>query len=95
MDGGSLAARPFVEFVINKQGVILAIEGKSPADLVQLAQAGALIEVDGRRYSVSDLVAIARALRPEGQLIIINAEGKSTNDLVMVVSAAPGKVHLG
>ncbi len=72
----------------------LAIEGKSPADLIQLAQAGARIELDGRRYAVPDLVAIARSLRTEGLLTIINSEGKSTNDLVSVVSAAPGRVTI-
>jgi hypothetical protein len=72
----------------------LSIEGKSPPDLIHLAQAGARIEVDGRRYSVPDLVAIARALRPEGILSIVNAEGKAINDLLSIVSAAPGKVHL-
>jgi len=39
--------------------------------------------------------AIARALRPEGLLTIVNAEGKATNDLVSTVSAAPGKVLVG
>lgn len=77
-----------------KWGVSLAIEGKSPADLVQLAQAGARIEVDGRRYAVPDLVAIARALRPEGMLTVINSEGKATSDLVSIVAAAPGKVFV-
>ncbi len=70
----------------------MAIEGKSPGDLIQLAQVGACLEVDGRRYSVPDLIAIARSLRTEGLLTVVNSEGKATSDLASLVSAAPGKV---
>jgi hypothetical protein len=70
----------------------LAIEGKSPADLVQLALAGGRLELDARRYSVQDLITIARALRPECLMTIANSEGKSTSELVSIVAAAPGRV---
>jgi hypothetical protein len=72
----------------------MAIEEKSPADLVQLAMAGARIVLDGRRYAARDLSTIAKALRQEGLLTIVNCEGKATRELVSVVSAAPGKVML-
>ena len=72
----------------------VAIEGKSPADLVQLALAGGRLELDARRYSVQDLTTIARALRPECILTIANCEGKSTTELVSIVAAAPGRVVL-
>ena len=70
------------------------IEGKSPADLIRLAEAGAHVAVDGRRYAVSDLIAIARALRPKAFLTIANSEGKSTTDLISIVSAAPERVAI-
>jgi len=71
------------------------IEGKSPADLVRLAEAGGRLEVDGRRYSLPDLIAVARALRPQATLTILHCEGKSTAELVSIVSAAPGRVVVG
>jgi hypothetical protein len=74
--------------------VWLAIEGKSPEDLVRLAQAGARLQVDGRRYALDDLVEIAGALTPEGLLNVVNCEGKSTDELGLLVSAAPGRVML-
>jgi hypothetical protein len=50
------------------------------------------LELDARRYSVQDLITIARALRPECVLTIANCEGKSTTELVSVIAAAPGRV---
>jgi hypothetical protein len=72
----------------------MAIEGKSPADLIQLALAGGRLELDARRYAVQDLIAITRSLRPEGVLTIANCEGKSTPELISIVAAAPGRVVL-
>src|SRR5271157_3351409 len=86
-NGGSARPAP-----VQYRGILVAIEGKSAKDLIELAQAGACIELDARRYSAPDLVAIARSLRGECFLTIVNCEGKSTNDLVSVVSAAPGRV---
>jgi hypothetical protein len=73
-------------------GVDVAIEGKSPADLVRLALAGSGLELDGRRYSVPDLTAVARAMRPNCTLVITNSEGKATTDLIALIEAAPGRV---
>ena len=70
------------------------IEGKSPADLMRLAQAGASLRLDARRYGTSDLVMIARALHPHGSLTLANSEGKQTSELISIVSAATGKVMI-
>jgi hypothetical protein len=77
---------------VTELGVDVAIEGKSPADLVKLALAGSGIELDGRRYSVQDLTAVARALKPNCTLVVTNAEGKTTSDLIALVESAPGRV---
>jgi uncharacterized membrane protein len=73
-------------------GGYVAIEGKSPADLVRLALARGGLELDGRRYSVPDLTAVARAMRPSCTLVITNSEGKATTDLIALIEAAPGRV---
>ncbi len=70
------------------------IEGKSPADLMRLAQAGASLRLDGRRYGTSDLVMIARSLHRDALLTLANSEGKQTSELVSIVYAAPGKVTI-
>lgn len=85
-------ARAVSIFDCSSMGVDVAIEGKSPEDLVQIALAGAGLELDARRYSVQDLITIARALRPECIMTIANCEGKSTSELVSIVDAAPGRV---
>jgi hypothetical protein len=72
----------------------MAIEHKSPADLIQLATAGARITLDGRRYAARDLASIAKAMRAEGLLTIVNCEGKATSELMSVVIAAPGRVTI-
>ena len=91
-DGRSLnVGRPQV-LGVSYWGVDVAIEGKSPGDLVRLALAGSGLELDGRRYSVPDLTAVARAMRPNCTLVITNSEGKATTDLIALIEAAPGRV---
>jgi hypothetical protein len=70
----------------------VAIEGKSPADLIKLALAGSGLELDGRRYSTQDLMAIVRALKSNCTLVVTNADEKTTSDLVALAEAAPGRV---
>lgn len=70
------------------------ISGKSAPDLVLLAEAGASMSVDGRRYATADLLTVAHALGKEGRLAIVNSDGKATDDLVPIVSAAPGRITL-
>jgi hypothetical protein len=70
------------------------IEGKSSADFVKLALAGSGLELDGRRYSVQNLTAVARAMKPNCTLVITNAEGKATTDLIALIEAAPGRVNI-
>jgi len=59
-----------------------SIEGKRVDDLVRLAEAGASLSLDGRRYSGPDLTRIARAMGGKGLLTITNSEGKATNELL-------------
>jgi|HubBroStandDraft_1064217.scaffolds.fasta_scaffold58114_2 hypothetical protein len=66
--------------------------GKSPADLVKLAQASGSIVLDGNDYAIKDLIEITRALKTGCTLTILNAGGKNTTDLLRVVADAPGQV---
>ena len=46
---------------------------------MRLAQAGASLRLDGRRYGTSDLVMIARSLHRDALLTLANSEGKQTS----------------
>jgi hypothetical protein len=64
----------------------MSINGKSPADLVKLAQASGSIVLDGNAYAIRDLMEITRALRSACTLTILNAGGKNTPDLLSLVA---------
>jgi hypothetical protein len=70
----------------------MSTNGKSPADLIKLAQASGSIVLDGNGYAIKDLIEITRALKTDCTLTILNAEGKNTTDLLRLVAEAPGQV---
>lgn len=70
----------------------MSIEGKSAADLIQLAQASGSIVLDGNGYTIEDLIEITRALKSAHTLTVVNAGGKNTTDLLRLAAEAPGQV---
>ena len=72
----------------------MALYGKSPADLLKLAEAGASLVLDARRYAVHDLIKIAWALTPSCQLILDNCEDKPQSELLALAAVAPGRVKI-
>jgi hypothetical protein len=70
----------------------MSIDGKSPEDLVKLAQTSSSIVLDGNGYSIEDLIKITRALKMNCTLTVLNAGGKNTSDLLRLAAEAPGQV---
>jgi hypothetical protein len=70
----------------------MSTKGKSPADLVKLAQASGSIVLDGNDYAIKDLIEITQALKTGCTLTILNAGGKNTTDLLRLVAEAPGQI---
>jgi hypothetical protein len=67
----------------------MALYGKSPDDLLKLAEAGASLELDARRYSVHDLIKIGLALTPNCLLILDNCEDKPQSELLALAAFVP------
>jgi hypothetical protein len=70
----------------------MSIDGKSPEDLVRLAEASGSIVLDCNGYTIEDLIEITRALKTARTLTILNAGGKNTTDLLRLAAEAPGQV---
>jgi hypothetical protein len=87
--------RPSVEgprAICSIRSARMSIKGKSPEDLVKLAEASGSIVLDCNGYTIEDLIEITRALKTARTLTILNAGGKNTTDLLRLAAEAPGQV---
>lgn len=68
------------------------ITDKTAAELRSLAELGASLEIDGYRFNVDEIKAIAMALKPESYLKVGNSHSKRVDELQDILLSNTGKV---
>jgi hypothetical protein len=68
------------------------ITDKTAAELQNLAELGASLEIDGYRFNVDEIKRIALALKPESYLKISNSHSKRIDELQDILLSTSGQV---
>ena len=63
-------------------------------ELMDIAQAGASLVVDGSKFDKLELIDIAKSIQNGCMLEIANCQTKTKYELVDIATAAPGKVRI-
>jgi hypothetical protein len=64
-------------------------------DLAAIARQGASLELDGTRHDAAALVSIAKNVKDDAHLKIINSGRFTADELARIACSAPGQVILG
>ena len=67
------------------------IDHLSAVDLAMVARSGGSLEVDGARYSSTDLAMVARSLQDGRVLVVHNSRSKSATDMAMIARAGSAR----
>ncbi|MNO01025.1 hypothetical protein D3C81_2210590 [compost metagenome] len=65
---------------------------KTKFELIDIAGAGASLELDSSNYTKFELIAIAQAIKDGCTLTLNNCQSKTKFELIDIAKAAPGKV---
>ena len=68
------------------------ITDKTGPQLQILAELGASLEIDGYRFNIDEIKAIAMALKPESYLKVANSHSKRVDELQDILLSNTGKV---